>query len=73
MRHAVPRSKTTQKDCYRRIHIQPQVGFQPSAPILISAQRGAVGERKYLDPNGHIFDLTGHEYARDTWQVDVNA
>src|SRR3954468_19936601 len=23
----------------------------------ISAARGAVGERKYLDPNGHIFDL----------------
>ena len=37
----------------------------------ISAKRGAVGERKYLDPNGQIFDLTGHEYARDTWQIRV--
>ncbi|HZN26906.1 MAG TPA: VOC family protein [Burkholderiales bacterium] len=37
----------------------------------ISAARGAVGERKYLDPNGQIFDLTGHEYARDTWQIEV--
>jgi catechol 2,3-dioxygenase-like lactoylglutathione lyase family enzyme len=31
-----------------------------------------VGERKYQDPNGQIFDLTCVEYARDTWQVDVN-
>lgn len=38
----------------------------------ISAARGAVGERKYLDPNGYIFDLTGHEYARDTWQIKVD-
>jgi hypothetical protein len=30
-----------------------------------------VGERKYLDPNGYIFDLTGHEYARDTWQIEI--
>jgi catechol 2,3-dioxygenase-like lactoylglutathione lyase family enzyme len=38
----------------------------------INAARGSVGERKYLDPNGQIFDLTGHEYARDTWQVRVD-
>lgn len=38
----------------------------------IAAERGAVGERKYLDPNGQIFDLTGHEYARDTWQVRID-
>ena len=37
----------------------------------IVAERGAVGERKYRDPNGQIFDLTGHEYARDTWQIRV--
>jgi hypothetical protein len=37
----------------------------------ISAARGSVGERKYLDPNGQVFDLTGHEYARDTWQIQV--
>ena len=37
----------------------------------ISAARGAVGERKYLDPNGQIFDLTGHEYARDAWQIKI--
>ena len=37
----------------------------------ISAERGAVGERKYRDPNGQIFDLTGHEYARDAWQIRV--
>ena len=37
----------------------------------IVAGRGAVGERKYLDPNGQIFDLTGHEYARNTWQIRV--
>ena len=32
----------------------------------------AMGERKFRDPNGQIFDLTCVEYARDTWQVDVN-
>ena len=37
----------------------------------ISAERGAVGERKYRDPNGQIFDLTGHEYARDAWHVRI--
>ena len=37
----------------------------------INAARGAVGERKYVDPNGQIFDLTGHEYARDTWRIAV--
>ena len=37
----------------------------------IIASNGAVGERKYRDPNGQIFDLTGPEYARDTWQVKV--
>ena len=37
----------------------------------IIGQGGAVGERKFLDPNGQIFDLTGHEYARDTWKVSV--
>jgi len=37
----------------------------------IVAERGAVGERKYRDPNGQIFDLTGREYARDTWQIKV--
>ena len=37
----------------------------------IVAERGGVGERKYLDPNGQVFDLTGPEYARDTWQIKV--
>jgi lactoylglutathione lyase len=37
----------------------------------ISSARGSIGERKYRDPNGQIFDLTGPEYARDTWQVQV--
>ena len=35
------------------------------------AKPRAVGERKYSDPTGQIFDLTCVEYARDTWQVDV--
>src|SRR5262245_63679667 len=32
---------------------------------------GKETERKFRDPNGQIFDLTGHEYARDFWQVAV--
>ena len=31
----------------------------------------AMGERKFSDPTGQIFDLTCVDYARDTWQVDV--
>jgi catechol 2,3-dioxygenase-like lactoylglutathione lyase family enzyme len=38
----------------------------------INEQRGHVGERKFADPNGQIFDLTGHEYARDFWQVAID-
>lgn len=37
----------------------------------IDAKRGPAGERKFADPNGQIFDLTGVEYARDTWQIAV--
>src|SRR4051812_33540634 len=38
----------------------------------ISAARGSVGERKFKDPNGYIFDITGHEYARDAWKVRID-
>ena len=37
----------------------------------IVAETGAVGERKYRDPNGQVFDITGPEYARDTWKILV--
>ena len=49
-------------------HVEAQ-GAKAHGGII--GERGAVGERKYLDPNGQIFDLTGHEYARDTWHVRV--
>ena len=34
---------------------------------------GEIGERKFADPNGYIFDLTDAEYARNTWQIAVEA
>ena len=37
-----------------------------------SSKPRATGERKFRDPAGQMFDLTCVEYARDTWQVDVN-
>lgn len=79
-----PSSPNMKDDSRRGLH---HVGFliddmeQASAQVEangavfhggISAARGSVGERKYLDPNGQIFDLTGPEYARDTWQVRVD-
>jgi catechol 2,3-dioxygenase-like lactoylglutathione lyase family enzyme len=30
-----------------------------------------LGERKYRDPTGQIFDLAGPRYARDTWQIGI--
>ena len=38
----------------------------------INEKRGPVGERKFADPNGQIFDLTGRDYARDFWQVKLD-
>jgi len=32
---------------------------------------GKETERKFRDPNGQVFDLTGPEYARDFWQVAI--
>lgn len=39
--------------------------------ILAAAEGGKETERKFRDPNGQMFDLTGHEYARDFWRVAV--
>lgn len=38
---------------------------------IINSENGGETERKFLDPNGQVFDLTGHEYARDVWQIAV--
>ena len=39
--------------------------------MLAAAEGGKETERKFRDPNGQVFDLTGPEYARDFWQVAV--
>jgi len=39
--------------------------------MLAAAEGGRETERKFRDPNGQVFDLTGHEYARDFWRVAV--
>ena len=40
---------------------------------ILGQGRGSIGERKFADPNGQIFDLTDAQYARETWQVAVDA
>jgi catechol 2,3-dioxygenase-like lactoylglutathione lyase family enzyme len=38
---------------------------------ILNGEDGTETERKFLDPNGQVFDLTGHEYARDVWRIAV--
>lgn len=38
---------------------------------ILGSGRGPMTERKYLDPNGHMFDITTREHARETWQINV--
>ena len=38
---------------------------------IINSELGKETERKFRDPNGQVFDLTGPEYARDFWRVAV--
>ncbi len=38
---------------------------------ILGTGRGPTTERKYLDPNGHMFDITTAEHARETWHIAV--
>jgi catechol-2,3-dioxygenase len=38
---------------------------------ILGSGRGPMTERKYLDPNGQMFDITTAEHARTTWQIRV--
>ena len=38
---------------------------------IINAEAGTESERKFLDPNGQVFDLTSPSYARDVWRIAV--
>jgi methylmalonyl-CoA/ethylmalonyl-CoA epimerase len=38
---------------------------------IIKSDLGTETERKFRDPIGQVFDLTGHEYARDFWRIAV--
>jgi catechol 2,3-dioxygenase-like lactoylglutathione lyase family enzyme len=38
---------------------------------IINADAGTESERKFLDPNGQVFDLTSPNYARDVWRITV--
>ena len=38
---------------------------------IINAEAGTESERKFLDPNGQVFDLTSPRYARDVWRIAV--
>src|SRR5260221_7708827 len=38
---------------------------------ILGTGRGPMTERKYLDPNGVMFDITTAEHARNTWRIPV--
>jgi catechol 2,3-dioxygenase-like lactoylglutathione lyase family enzyme len=38
---------------------------------IINSEEATESERKFLDPNGQVFDLTSPKYARDVWHVAV--
>lgn len=38
---------------------------------ILGTGRGPMTERKYLDPSGHMFDITTAEHARETWKIAV--
>ena len=38
---------------------------------IVNAEAGTESERKFLDPNGQVFDLTSPNYARDVWRIAV--
>lgn len=38
---------------------------------ILGAGRGPMTERKYLDPNGHMFDITTAQHAKETWHIEV--
>ena len=38
---------------------------------IINAEQGTESERKFLDPNGQVFDLTSPKYAREVWNIAV--
>ena len=38
---------------------------------IVDAEAGTESERKFLDPNGQVFDLTSPSYARDVWRIAV--
>ena len=39
--------------------------------LILGTGRGPMTERKYLDPSGHMFDITTAEHARETWKISV--
>ena len=38
---------------------------------IINSEQGTESERKFLDPNGQVFDLTSPKYAREVWNIAV--
>lgn len=38
---------------------------------IVNQEAGTESERKFLDPNGQVFDLTSPGYAREFWRISV--
>ena len=39
---------------------------------ILGSGRGPMTERKYLDPNGLMFDITTADHARHVWHIPVD-
>src|SRR5688572_26826868 len=40
---------------------------------ILGTGKGPMTERKYLDPNGQMFDITTADHARDMWRIPVES
>ena len=40
---------------------------------ILGTGKGPMTERKYLDPNGSMFDITTGDHARNMWRIPVDA
>ena len=39
---------------------------------ILGTGKGPMTERKYLDPNGSMFDITTGDHARNMWRIPVD-
>jgi catechol-2,3-dioxygenase len=40
---------------------------------ILGSGKGPMTERKYLDPNGSMFDIATSDHVRNTWRIPVDS